>query len=141
LQFYTKQHNFYCGVDLHADTMFVSILDAAGNIVVHQNLLGRPTRKGTWCCRKSTDFFAWQPSSCQPRLPAGLSLFGIPDQRRQRAASFLFVRRVFHPGSDVTPVPGLSQAGKDEPDHKKNRTADRKEDGGRTVGDLTVDEE
>ena len=119
MQFYTKQHNFYCGVDLHADTMFVSILDAAGNIVVHQNLPGRPARKGTWCCRESTDFFACQPSSCQLRLPAGLSLFGIPDQRRQRAASVLFVRCVFHPGSDVTPVPGLSQAGKDEPDHEK----------------------
>jgi len=26
MRFYTKQHQFYCGIDLHARTMFISIL-------------------------------------------------------------------------------------------------------------------
>ena len=27
---YTKQHQFYCGIDLHARSMYVCILDQAG---------------------------------------------------------------------------------------------------------------
>lgn len=42
MKFYTKQHAFYCGVDLHADAMYVCILDTAGEIVVHQNIPTRP---------------------------------------------------------------------------------------------------
>jgi transposase len=42
MKFYTKQHRFYCGVDLHADAMYVCILDAAGDVVVHQNIPTRP---------------------------------------------------------------------------------------------------
>lgn len=37
MKFYTKQHPHYCGVDLHADAMYVCILDATGEAVVHQN--------------------------------------------------------------------------------------------------------
>jgi len=28
MNFYTKQHKFYCGIDLHTKKMFVCILDA-----------------------------------------------------------------------------------------------------------------
>lgn len=42
MKFYTKQHLHYCGVDLHADAMYVCILDAAGEIVVHKNIPTRP---------------------------------------------------------------------------------------------------
>jgi transposase len=42
MRFYTKQHRFYCGVDLHADAMYVCVLDAAGEVVVHQNIRTRP---------------------------------------------------------------------------------------------------
>ena len=42
MKFYTKQHSFYCGVDLHADAMYVCILDATGEIVVHKNIPTRP---------------------------------------------------------------------------------------------------
>jgi transposase len=42
MKFYTKQHQFYCGVDLHADAMYVCILDATGEIVVHQNIPTKP---------------------------------------------------------------------------------------------------
>jgi transposase len=42
MRFYTKQHQFYCGIDLHARTMYVCILDQAGEIVVHRNLTASP---------------------------------------------------------------------------------------------------
>ncbi len=45
MRFHTKQHRFYCGVDLHADAMYVCILDAAGEVVVHQNIRTRTRPK------------------------------------------------------------------------------------------------
>lgn len=41
---YYKQHAYYCGIDLHARTMYVCILDAAGQIVYHKNMPSRPER-------------------------------------------------------------------------------------------------
>jgi hypothetical protein len=38
MRFYTKPHQFYCGIDLHARTMSVCILDRAGEILLHQNM-------------------------------------------------------------------------------------------------------
>jgi hypothetical protein len=35
---YNQQHRFYCGVDLHARTMYVCLLDQDGAILCHQNL-------------------------------------------------------------------------------------------------------
>ena len=34
---YNKLHAYYCGIDLHARTMYVCILDAAGQIVYHNS--------------------------------------------------------------------------------------------------------
>lgn len=31
MKFYTQQHQFYCGVDLHARSLYVCILDQAGD--------------------------------------------------------------------------------------------------------------
>jgi transposase len=42
MKFYTKQHPFYCGVDLHAATMYVCILDAGGEVVCHRNIATKP---------------------------------------------------------------------------------------------------
>jgi transposase len=42
MQFYTKQHQTYCGIDLHARTMYVCILNQAGDILVHQNMKSSP---------------------------------------------------------------------------------------------------
>lgn len=41
MRYYTQQHAFYCGIDLHAKTMHVCIVNQAGEILVHKNL---PTR-------------------------------------------------------------------------------------------------
>jgi transposase len=42
MRFYNQQHRFYCGIDLHARTMHVCILDHDGNVVVDKNLPCRP---------------------------------------------------------------------------------------------------
>src|SRR5262250_509915 len=42
MRFYTKQHPFYCGIDLHARTMSVCILSQAGAMVLHRNMPAGP---------------------------------------------------------------------------------------------------
>jgi transposase len=42
MNFYTQQHRYYCGIDLHARSMYVCILDAAGTIVVHKDMAAAP---------------------------------------------------------------------------------------------------
>lgn len=42
MRFYTKQHSYYCGIDLHARSMYVCVLDTGGNVVVHKNLPAEP---------------------------------------------------------------------------------------------------
>ena len=42
MRFYTKQHKFYCGIVLHTKNMFVCIIDAGGNVRVHQNIHTNP---------------------------------------------------------------------------------------------------
>jgi transposase len=38
MRFYNQQHQYYCGVDLHARSMYLCIRDHDGAIVFHQNL-------------------------------------------------------------------------------------------------------
>ena len=38
MRFYNQSHQYYCGVDLHARTLYLCILDANGAIVFHQEL-------------------------------------------------------------------------------------------------------
>ena len=42
MRFYTKQHPFYCGIDLHARTMYLCILHQDGEILVHRNMPAGP---------------------------------------------------------------------------------------------------
>ncbi len=42
MRFYNEQRPFYCGVDLHARTMYLCILDRDGNVVLHKNIKTRP---------------------------------------------------------------------------------------------------
>jgi len=42
MRFYDQQHRFYCGVDLHARTMYLVILDHAGQVVFDKNLAASP---------------------------------------------------------------------------------------------------
>jgi transposase len=38
MNFYTKQHKFYCGIDLHTKKMYLCILDETGEIRLHRNI-------------------------------------------------------------------------------------------------------
>jgi transposase len=42
VRFYTRQHRHYCGIDLHARSLYVCILDQTGQVLVHQNLRASP---------------------------------------------------------------------------------------------------
>lgn len=42
MNFFNQPHKFYCGIDLHARTMYLCILDQDGNIRLHQNAKARP---------------------------------------------------------------------------------------------------
>jgi transposase len=42
MRFYNGTHQHWCGIDLHARTMYVCILDAQGQVLVHQNLRATP---------------------------------------------------------------------------------------------------
>ena len=42
MRFYQKQHPFYCGIDLQSRTMYVCIVNQAGEILVHRDIKTRP---------------------------------------------------------------------------------------------------
>src|SRR5262249_47951683 len=42
MRFYTKQHKAYCGIDLHARSMYMCILSQDGEIVLHRNMKTSP---------------------------------------------------------------------------------------------------
>jgi len=42
MRFYSKQHKYYCGVDLHAQTMYVCIIDQQARIVKQKNIKSNP---------------------------------------------------------------------------------------------------
>ena len=42
MNFYTKQHKYYCGIDLHAKTMYLCIINQEGNIVLQRDIRTDP---------------------------------------------------------------------------------------------------
>ena len=42
MKFYTKTHQYYCGIDLHARNLYVCILDNEGTICLHKNINAGP---------------------------------------------------------------------------------------------------
>ena len=42
MRFYTRQHRHYCGVDLHARSMYVCVLDREGNVLVSKDIAAAP---------------------------------------------------------------------------------------------------
>ena len=42
MRFYTQAHQFYCGIDLHARSMYLCILDPQGEIQLHRNMATTP---------------------------------------------------------------------------------------------------
>jgi transposase len=42
MRFYNRQHRHYCGIDLHVKTMYICILDATGQVLLHRNVKATP---------------------------------------------------------------------------------------------------
>jgi hypothetical protein len=42
MRFYTNVHEAYCGIDLHARTMYVCILNREGEILLYRNMPTTP---------------------------------------------------------------------------------------------------
>jgi transposase len=42
MRFYTKQHQFYCGIDLHARTMYVCVLNQDEEVLLHRDRKAAP---------------------------------------------------------------------------------------------------
>ncbi len=42
MRFYTEQHGYYCGIDLHARTMYICIIGQDGTVLVEKNIRARP---------------------------------------------------------------------------------------------------
>ena len=42
MRFYNNTHSHYCGIDLHAKTMYLCILDREGQILLHKNMRSCP---------------------------------------------------------------------------------------------------
>jgi len=42
MRFYTKTHQHYCGIDLHARKMFLCVLGASGEVLLHRNITASP---------------------------------------------------------------------------------------------------
>jgi len=42
MKFYSRQHKFYCGIDLHTSKMYLCVLDQEGSIRLHQNMKTSP---------------------------------------------------------------------------------------------------
>jgi transposase len=42
MRFYTKPHKFYCGIDLHARTMYLCLLNQEGEVLRHRNMQAAP---------------------------------------------------------------------------------------------------
>lgn len=42
MKFYSQQHKYYCGIDLHARTMYVCIIDQKGKVKFHEDLKTDP---------------------------------------------------------------------------------------------------
>ena len=42
MRFYTNSNPYYCGIDLHARTLYVCILDQAGKKIIHREVKANP---------------------------------------------------------------------------------------------------
>lgn len=61
MRFYKRQHAFYCGVDLHAKTMYLCIVNQSVEVLVHRNL---PTRRP----RRNQTTASAMPGTIIPKL-------------------------------------------------------------------------
>jgi len=44
MNFYNNTHPYYCGIDLHARSLYVCIIDQEGNICLHKEITASPEK-------------------------------------------------------------------------------------------------
>ena len=44
MKFYLQQHQFYCGVDLHANTLHACVVNSSGEKVLYKNFQRKDTQ-------------------------------------------------------------------------------------------------
>jgi predicted NBD/HSP70 family sugar kinase len=44
MYFYNNTHPYYCGIDLHAKTLYVCIIDQDGNTRLHKEITASPEK-------------------------------------------------------------------------------------------------
>ena len=73
MRFYTKQHKFYCGIDLHTSKMYLCILNQEGDTVLHRNIktnpetflrLIKPFRENIVVCAECMFTWYWLADLC-----------------------------------------------------------------------------
>jgi hypothetical protein len=42
MQFYTKKHNYYCGIDLHTKIIYLCVLNSEGEVQLHKQTHANP---------------------------------------------------------------------------------------------------
>jgi hypothetical protein len=66
MRFYTKTHKHYCGIDLHARSMYVCVLDQEGEVLLHRDL---PCEGRKTCLLEDAPAsWALTPGSAQPLI-------------------------------------------------------------------------
>ena len=74
MRFYTGRHERYCGVDLHARTAYLCILDSEGEVILHRNVKSSPEaflrtiephRKGLVVSAECTFTWYWLADLCE----------------------------------------------------------------------------
>ena len=74
MQFYTQQHRYYCGIDLHARSLYLCILNQAGETLVHRQIRSdadelrkclAPYRKGVAVAVECLFCWYWVADLCE----------------------------------------------------------------------------
>ncbi len=74
MRFYTRQHQFYCGIDLHTNKMYLCILNQDGETVLHRNIRTdpetflraiRPYREDIVVCAECMFTWYWLADLCE----------------------------------------------------------------------------
>ena len=87
MRFYNQQHRFYCGVDLHARTLAVCVLDAAGTAVFRDNVTASPVAvRGALAPFREGLVVAWDRRDSLRKLLPALALGQKQHQRSFAAA-------------------------------------------------------
>ena len=83
MKLYNAQHDFYCGVDLHAMTLHLCVVDQAGDKLLHRNFQ----------CSKPEVLFAnlnaFSAKNIVVRCESTFNWYWLPDACRSRQVPFI----------------------------------------------------